>query len=671
MIKKTKININNNPNKSFIQASFIESSEGHYDKAGELFVLTEISGPSKEAKKINFIIEQLLEKNYYLNKEILLLEKIDSLKIESIFEMALVKTNRELLEFIDQEKITFYFKNLSIIVGLIHEDDLYFSSIGQNKSFLIKKTEEGSEISDINPDGEKEGIKELSSGKIFSSIINGKLPDDSHIVFTNASLSQYLLNDDFINIIERLNLEGAGEQIKNSLKEINNHSNFCGILIKKEDQERKTNIHQIINNDLKKTEDETEKMLTDPGSINKKKIYKKIKNCLNKINISGFISKISRKIKTRKKKENVDNAIFKSKNKIRKPLLIIILILLLILVLSFYSQRSKKKIIIEKENVSETIEEITQIQGRIDSLLLYNNEEAAREKIFELRNIFESLSEREKDLIEDYSEMKERLERQLERIQKISRIESPEKIASWEAEIKAFSFLNPEDKIYAIDEKNNSVHIFSSSDNSYQESVNELISGDKIISSDKDNNGNINFLVKNHVIMINPQGEKSFNKLETESLGSIESFDVYNNNYYFLSEGGEEILLHRNSNVSPWIKDNTNPRAVDIAIDYYIYTLRSDGRIEKYLSGNKQDFENESVDPAIEKAEILRSGNKYLIVLEPQGQRFLVYAKESGIFLGQYRSESFDDLKDIIVSEDEKNVYLLNKNTIYKISLEL
>jgi hypothetical protein len=671
IVKKTKININNKPNKSLVQASFIESSEGHYDKAGELFVLTEVLGSNKEAKKINFIIEQLLEKNYYLNKEILLLEKIDSLKIESIFEMALVKTNRELLEFIDQEKISFDFRNLSIIVGLIHEDDLYFSSIGQNKSFLIKKTEEGSEISDINPDGEKEGIKELSSGKIFSSIINGKLPDDSHIAFSNASLAQYLLNDDFINIIEKLNLEGAGEQIKNSLKEINDHSNFCGIIIKKEGQEKNINFQQIVNNDIKKTEEETEKILTDPGSINKKKLCKKIKKCLNKINIIGFISKIAGKIKKTKKKANVDNAIFKSRNKLKKPLLIIILILVLILIASFYSQKNKKRVVIEKESVSETIEEITQIQGRIDSLLLYNNEEAAREKIFELRNIFESLSEREKDLIEDYSEMKERLEEQLRRIQKITKIESPEKIASFEAEIKAFSFLNPEDRIYAIDEKNNSVHIFSSSDNSYQESVNELISGDKIISSDKDNNGNINFLLKNHVLNINSKGEKSFNKIETESLNNIRSFDVYNNNYYFLSEEGKEILVHRNSNVSPWIKDNTNPQAVDMAIDYYIYTLRSDGRIEKYLSGNKQNFENESVDPTIEKAEILRSGNKYLVVLEPQGQRFLVYAKESGMFLRQYHSESFDDLKDIIISEDEKDVYLLNKNTIYKIPLEL
>jgi hypothetical protein len=673
--KKTKINITNNPNKSFTQASFIQSSENHYDKAGELFILTEINEASKKAKKINFIIKQLLEKNYYLNKEILLLEKINSLKIESIFEMSLVKTNRELLEFIDQEKINFNFKNLSIIVGLIHEEQLYFSSIGKNKSFLIKKTDENSDISDINPDGEKEGLRELSSGKIFSSIINGKLPDNSYIVFTNDSLAQYLLNEDFIKILEKLNIEGAGEQIKNSLKEINNYSNFCGILIKKEEQRKSPNIHLNTENDLEETKNKTEKILTNPGSVNKKKLCKKTKECLNKINISKFISKITKKIKKRKKKTNIDNTIFKSKNKIKKPL-IIISILLLILIVSSYYQKNKKKVVIEKEKVSEIMEDITQIQGQIESSLLYNNEEEARKKISKLRDILESLNEGEKDLIENYSDIKEKLEKQLEKIQKLTRIEDPEekvnfKTLNAEADIEAFSFIDSEKKIYAIDKKNNSIHIFNLNDSSYEESVNELITGNIILSSDKDNNGNINFLVKDHIIKIDSKGEKSFDKIETEDLKNIKSFDVYNDNYYFLNETGEEILVYKNSKLSPWIKDNSRPQAVDIAIDYYVYTLGSDGKIKKYLSGNKQDFENDLVDPLVEKAKTIRSSENYLFILEPEKQRFLVYTKDNGVFSGQYQSSHFNNLKDIIISENEKNVYLLNENTIYEISLKL
>ena len=92
-IKTSLINIVNNQNKSFVQASFIEPSidKEKAKQAGLLFNLAEINQPDKMAEKIIFVINQLLEKNYYLNEKIFLTDQINGLKIESVFSLFTVQ----------------------------------------------------------------------------------------------------------------------------------------------------------------------------------------------------------------------------------------------------------------------------------------------------------------------------------------------------------------------------------------------------------------------------------------------------------------------------------------------------------------------------------------------------------------------------------------------------
>ncbi len=679
-IKTSLINIINNQNKSFVQAGFVEPSvdKEKAKQAGLLFFLAEINQPDKMAEKIIFVINQLLEKNYYLNEKIFLTDQINGLKIESVFESALVKTNRELLEFIDQERINFNFKTLNLIVGLEHEERIYFSSIGQNKSFLIHKTEKGCDISDINPEGSDNEIEELISGKIFSSIISGEIPEKSYIVFTNDSLSQYLINDNFIKILNELKIDGATEQIKVTLRKINNYSNFCGLFIQ--------NTQQIIDNDifyhpeadLTTTKETTEKLLKEPGSITTEDLKKKTANILERINIGEKLAKPFKALgKIKIKKEKTSDIIVASpqKLKLKKILLIIAGLLLIVLLVSIFWKKNTNNEILVEENVSSYEELILQKQNQIESSLLYNNETQAQTTIKELQEILNSLSDKEKNKIKDYNTILEKLNEQIQTIQKMNKISEPSEIINFsnsnaQANIYAISLSTKNNKLYTADGQNHIIYSVNLTDNSLTK-LNEdaKITGDNVLASTDGNN--TYFLSTNQLATVNSDEQVSFSNINIENRSAITSFGVYNGRPYLLDKEKNQILKYEKdgSKYSEWLKDNNGIEPINLAIDYEIYVLTENGSVLKYLSGTKEEFALATVDPALTQANNIKVGENYMFVLDKTNKRMLVFLKKDGTFINQYSSDKFTNLKDFSIDENNRKAYFLNDNSIYSIDL--
>lgn len=682
-LKTSKINIVNNPNKSFTQSSFIDAKNNQNDRAGSLFLLIEINRADRLGEKIAFIISQLLEKNYYLNEKIFLADQINSLKIESVFESALVKTNRELLEFIDQEKINFNFIDLSIIVGLIYDGQIHFSSMGQNKSFLIRKNEKGWQVSDINPDDENPQLNGLSSGKIFSSIISGELPNESYTIFTNASLAQYLLNDEVINVLEKLKLDGATEQIKNLINNINNYSNFCGLIIKNFNNYREQQEFKYVEPNLELAEKKTEKLLTDLGDINKKAINKSFQNFLNKINIFKYLEKLIKKLKKIriKKEENKNEEIPIVTTDIKKKkrwLLIALGALLIILAVSLYSQRDKKTNIFVEENVSSHEEKINQKLSQIESSLLYNNEEKAKEIIKELQDLMVNLTDKERNKIKNYSDLENELKTQIEKIQKIIKIQNPKEVANFslineQAQVSAIAPIISNNKIYGIDGQNKAIYSLNLSDNLLAKIAdNENLSETNSISHY--NQDSVQFLTENQIVSINSKEEISLGKISPENRDAIKSFAIYNNRPYLLDSQKNQIFKYSRKNndfdsPSAWIKDNSNIKALSLIIDYNIYILDQSGVVYKYLEGNRQEYKTEVIEPVMEKPEILRMSDKYIFIMDKVNKRIAVFFKEDGYFINQYYLENLNNIKDFVINEKESKLYILNENSIYEINL--
>jgi len=276
--------------------------------AGKLFALIEIeSKKADDFKIINYLIDRL-NHNYYQSEKLILRERIGSLKVEHIFESALAKTNKNLAEFLQTEKIKLDPKLINITIGVIYKNNLHFTNLGKNKALLIYKNKASGgqtkhKIIDIVAQTENDDSKkQISLTKLFTNVISGSIPRGGYFVFTNETLPEYLSNKQLIDIITTLPPASAVEQIKNILAKINAYVSFSGIIIKntvgqqpaKSSKqiapsqtlnialERQTSTQASVDG-LNITEETTEKLLTPTGVINFKKWFAFLKQLLAKI----------------------------------------------------------------------------------------------------------------------------------------------------------------------------------------------------------------------------------------------------------------------------------------------------------------------------------------------------------------------------------------------------
>ncbi len=277
--------------------------------AGKIFLMAEIGGKKSEAKAaIDFILDSI-DRFYYQDEKIYLQDKVENLSLENIFEAAVAKINKALLEFLNSEKIFLQPEESSVILGLIFEDKLYFSNFGRNKAFLIYKQADEYELINVEASAADEIDEDHDDSninpKFFSSVISGKVPPSSYFLFCNEVVMEYLSNKELINIITKLPPIAAVEQIKSSLAKLNSYVPFLGIIIKNtyglsltelKDEaqiEILKSAHNSISH-LNSTEARTEQMLSPSGIFN----WKKLANAYNRLvsNWQNFLTKKGKKV---------------------------------------------------------------------------------------------------------------------------------------------------------------------------------------------------------------------------------------------------------------------------------------------------------------------------------------------------------------------------------------
>jgi hypothetical protein len=251
--------------------------------AGKLFIVLDINSKNNEGIKLAQFLINYVNNTYYNNEKIILREKISSLKPEHIFESVVAKTNIQLDQFLKKEKIKFYLHNINMTIGLIYDNEIYFTGVGKNKIFLIFKNKQEKQdkyrVAEISEKSEEIDKNEYEPGtkKIFANILTGKIPESGFMVFSNEALPEYISKKNLMEIISTLPPGGAVEHIKNTLQKINDYISFVGIIIKNtsllpEELEKKINAdHKITVKTsveiLNATEDRTEKLLSPSGVI--------------------------------------------------------------------------------------------------------------------------------------------------------------------------------------------------------------------------------------------------------------------------------------------------------------------------------------------------------------------------------------------------------------------
>lgn len=158
---------------------------------------------------------------------------------------------------------------------------------------------------------------------------------------------------------------------------------------------------------------------------------------------------------------------------------------------------------------------------------------------------------------------------------------------------------------------------------------------------------------------------------------SIVGLADYQSRLYLLDSKNRQIFRYqRGTNAFgqavAWLDQPSDDlaNAVSLAVDGSVYVLLSDGRLNQYTQGRLGDFSLATIDPALTSARKIwtEADSDYLYLLDRAGRRLVVFAK-TGALKQQYRSDSFDDLKDFAVDEANNRAYLLNGSRIFQIDL--
>ena len=157
--------------------------------------------------------------------------------------------------------------------------------------------------------------------------------------------------------------------------------------------------------------------------------------------------------------------------------------------------------------------------------------------------------------------------------------------------------------------------------------------------------------------------------------------EAYANRLYFLrptSEAGEgQVVRFTRSGSSfdgqtDWITSRTVPldTAVSLTVDGDVYVLMQNGSVSRFANGSEEGWSTGLVDPRLTQASKVwtSADSAYLYVLEPTTQRLVVFKKDTGEFVVQYRSDAFQGLTDFVMDEDGYTMYLLAGSKLYSIA---
>ncbi len=126
------------------------------------------------------------------------------------------------------------------------------------------------------------------------------------------------------------------------------------------------------------------------------------------------------------------------------------------------------------------------------------------------------------------------------------------------------------------------------------------------------------------------------------------------------SAGSQNTYFKQSSDVS---------NALDIAIDGSVYILFPD-KIKKFTSGNEKPFSAPALTYSKNSRIYADNSWKYIYIMDPDAKKIVVIDKTGGI-KAQYTSTQFDNLKDIVIDEVSKNIFILNSSKILNFQLPI
>jgi hypothetical protein len=248
--------------KPFLNVFQIEGQNIQQQKLGKLFGIIQVDDHSENSEYLPNLLTQIFKKEYYKNK---------NKKCNENFEKALHKLNLTLSE-LTQHEIVKWINNLNAVIGVICENEIHFTQIGNGCLVFFKKN---SKIVKIDSELDQEN-KDYHPMKTFSSVSSGKLKEGDKLFFALQEVFKTISMEELERHYKTFTSDEFDNLVSSTLK--NEASNTALVVVNmKNQQEIISETSSLEEKDLPKTEN-----LNFFGNQKKSKTISPQKDDLNK-----------------------------------------------------------------------------------------------------------------------------------------------------------------------------------------------------------------------------------------------------------------------------------------------------------------------------------------------------------------------------------------------------
>ncbi len=374
-----------------------------------------------------------------------------------------------------------------------------------------------------------------------------------------------------------------------------------------------------------------------------------------------------------KKIEKFEEMTFVSKLILLATILLALLFLGSLTAFKIKEYRDNQKLAYEN-----TLQAITDKKTAAEASLLYGDETKAFTLLQEAQSLTNALPQKNNDEKNTVTNLTTEIENSLMRLRKLEKI-NPELVLD-------LTTLNSQAKANKLAIIDNQIIAFGAEDNNLyktdafgkQTEKKEFTSNYHLTTASTPKEQNI-------IIFANGSEQIAFYNKDSSTLSSkeitfplnntlISTLFVYNQRLYTVDINNNQIYRHNPTQTgfdkgTSWLKDSNLDLkdAVSIAIDGDLFLLKKNGQIFKLVSGNQVEFNITGLDPRLDNPVQLwtYNGVDYLYILEPTNKRIVILDK-NGKLIKQYTSDLWLQPTSLLVQPDQKNIYILDNNKIYK-----
>ena len=344
-------------------------------------------------------------------------------------------------------------------------------------------------------------------------------------------------------------------------------------------------------------------------------------------------------------------------------------------------QKQKQQRISDFNN---TIFQATSMKDEAQSSLIYRDEIQARSLLSEALGLLDSLESKTDEETNSINSLKQEIENELQNLRHIVNIDEPVQIVNFQnldpqASIAPFAVLN-NTTLYTQNQNNQSIYkadlqsrvmssIFSPAVTTGNLKTAIVISPAEIVL----------FSQTNAAFRLNPTTDVLQNlNLNINDNADVTDITSYLGRLYILDKKNSKIyryspVTNGYGNATDWINEAglNLSNAAAFTIDGSIYILLSTGQIIKMQNGLTVDFQAGSIDPPLQNPTKIKTpeNSNFLYILDQPSKRIIVIDKD-GNLVNQYTSEKFIELKDFVINEATKELYVLSGTTVYGVPLE-